>query len=105
MAVSRHGSGESKSDSDSGSESGEVKVGRISGQMDGWIDLLVGGNGDLDGKGGGKMRENRACKAWRLEERTSCLLMVPGGGKHGNYHGEPQYVLDSTIQYSYRRSS
>jgi hypothetical protein len=35
-------SGESKSDNDSG----EVKVGRISGQMDGWIDLLVRGNGD-----------------------------------------------------------
>ena len=52
-ASPNHGSGESKSDSDSDSESGEVKVGRISGQMDGWIDLLVGGNGDLDGKGGG----------------------------------------------------
>lgn len=47
-ASPNHGSGESKSDS----ESGEVKVGRISGQMDGWIDLLVGGNGDPDGKGG-----------------------------------------------------
>ena len=52
--VLEQGSGESKSYN----ESGEVKVGRlevwkfgrINGQMDGWIDLLVGGDDDRDGK-------------------------------------------------------
>ena len=48
----------------------------------------------------GRKREREACKACRLEDRTTSLLMVPGGGKYRNYHGEPQYVLDSTIQYS-----
>lgn len=45
-ASPKQGSGESRSNS----ESGEVKVGRMDGSLDEWIDLLVGGVSDRDGK-------------------------------------------------------
>lgn len=46
-ASPKQGSGENRSNS----ESGEVKVGRMDGRLEEWIDLLVGGVGDGDGDG------------------------------------------------------
>lgn len=58
--------------------------------MDGWMDRFTGGDDDRDGKEGRGGGGSKACKASRLEERTSRLLMVPGGGEYGKFHGEPQ---------------
>lgn len=50
----------------------------------------------------GSEKRARPVKRGDWRNRTSRLLVVPGGGEYRRYHGELQKVQESTIQYCYR---